>query len=91
MNTKGQVDIELTGFYAPGDKAKLLFKAPFNGQLLVTIEQDELKTYHYLEVKNRSASMELPLTEEYLPNVFVTATLIKPHTFRYTTYSCSWI
>ncbi|HSB92886.1 MAG TPA: MG2 domain-containing protein [Flavitalea sp.] len=80
VNTEGQVDIQADrDFYAVGDKARLLFKTPFNGQLLVTTEQDEIKSYHYLEVRNRSASMELTLNEEHLPNVYVTATLIKPH------------
>lgn len=81
VNNEGQVDITSDkDTYQAGEKAKLLFKAPFNGRLLVTMEQDNLLSYQYLEVKNRNASMELPLEGRHLPNLYITATLIKPHT-----------
>lgn len=80
VNREGNVDITADRkSYETGDRARLLFKAPFNGRMLVTIEQNELISYQYLDVKNRTASMELPLNAKHLPNVYVTATLIKPH------------
>jgi len=80
VNTEGQVDIEADkALYAPGEKARLLFKTPFPGRLLVTMEQDEFISSSYVEVKNRSGSIELPINEACLPNVYITATLIKPH------------
>ncbi len=63
--------------YAPGDQAKILFKAPFNGTMLVTLERNKLITYKYLTVEKNSASFEVDVKDEYLPNVYVTATLFR--------------
>ncbi len=63
--------------YNPGDKAKLLFKAPFDGQLLVAIEQDNVLTYKFLDLLNKSASMELDVTKDHLPNIYVDATAFR--------------
>lgn len=81
VNTEGEIDIETDKKeYATGEKAKLLFKTPFSGRMLVTFETDHVVSYQYVTVENRSASVDLPVTTDHLPNVFVTATLIKPHT-----------
>ncbi len=81
VNTEGQIDIELDKQeYATGEKAKILFKTPFSGRMLVTLETDKVISYEYINVEKRSASMELTLSDAHLPNVYVTATLIKPHT-----------
>lgn len=80
VNTEGEIDIETDkDKYIAGDKMKLLFKAPFSGRLLVTLEQDKVLSYQYLNVEKRTASLELPLTKDHLPNVYITATLFKPH------------
>ncbi len=80
VNTEGHIDIEVDKEnYSTGDKAKLLFKTPFNGRMLVTTETDHVISYQYLDAKNRSASMDLKIAKEHLPNVYITATLIKPH------------
>src|SRR5205807_2671478 len=36
-------------------------------------------SHQYLTVDKRSASLDLKLTKDDLPNVYVTATLFKPH------------
>ena len=80
VDTDGNIDIETDkSIYQSGEQAKILFKTPFNGRLLVTIEQDRVLSYRYVDVSNRSASIDLSLNQEHLPNIFVTATLIKPH------------
>lgn len=80
VNTEGQIDIELDkSDYYTGEKAKILFKTPFSGKMLVTFETDHVVSYQYVTVDNRTASLEIPLSTEHLPNVYVTATLIKPH------------
>ncbi len=80
VNTDGSIDIETDkSVYKPGETAKILFKAPFDGRLLVTMESDKVLSYRYVEVDNRNASVDIPVSAEHLPNVFVTATLIKPH------------
>ncbi len=81
VNTEGQIDIELDKKeYFTGESAKILFKTPFSGRMLVTLETDKVISYQYINVDKRSASMDLPLSDAHLPNVYVTATLIKPHT-----------
>ncbi len=80
VNTEGQVDISLDKEkYKAGDVAKVLFKTPFSGKMLVTVERDGLLSHQYLTVDKRTASMDLKLGSEHVPNVYVTATLIKPH------------
>ncbi len=59
---------------------KALFKAPFNGRMLVTLETDKVLSYQYVEVSGRAASLDLKMTDAHMPNVYITASLIKPHT-----------
>jgi uncharacterized protein YfaS (alpha-2-macroglobulin family) len=80
VNTEGNIDIELDkDKYNKGDGVKALFKAPFNGKMLVTMETDKVVSYQYVNVENRTASVDLKLTDDHLPNVYITATLFKPH------------
>lgn len=80
VNTEGHIDIEPDKeAYQNGDKAKLLFKTPFSGRMLVTLETDHLISYQYVDVAKKTASLDINLGNEYVPNVYITATLIKPH------------
>lgn len=80
VNTEGNIDIELDkSSYLAGESAKVLFKTPFSGRMLVTLENDKMISYQYVNVDKRNASIDLKVATEHLPNVFVTATLIKPH------------
>jgi uncharacterized protein YfaS (alpha-2-macroglobulin family) len=80
VNTEGKVTIESDkNEYNSGDEAKLLFKTPFEGKLIVTIERNQIFEYKTLETNNRSASMTISLNDAYLPNVYISATLIKPN------------
>jgi len=79
VNTEGQIDIQADKeSYSVGDKAKFIFKTPFNGKVLVTIECDKVIETRYLKTDNRSCFIELPLREGFLPNIYVTATLFRP-------------
>ena len=79
VNTEGQIDIQADKeAYKVGDKAKLIFKTPFNGKVLITVECDKVIETRYLKTENRSCFIELPLKENYLPNIYVTATLFRP-------------
>ncbi len=78
VDREGRVDIDFDrDEYNPGDVAKVLFKAPYDGQLLVTVEQDEVLEHHYLETQNKAAMLELPLKKKHMPNVYVSATAIR--------------
>lgn len=80
VNNEGHIEIELdkSGYYT-GESVKALFKTPFSGRMLVTMETDKVISYQYVNVDKRTASVDLPLTIDAIPNVYITATLIKPH------------
>jgi len=66
--------------YAPGDKARLLFKAPFDGQMLVTFEQNNVLEYRYLDIKNKSASLDIRIDGNHLPSLYIEATVFRKTT-----------
>jgi len=81
VNTEGHIDISLDkSQYYISDHVTALFKTPFSGRMLVTMETDKVLSYQYVDVSDkRNASLTLPLTADDIPNVYITATLIKPH------------
>ena len=80
VNNEGNIDIELDKkSYLSGETVTALFKTPFSGKMLVTMETDHVLSYEYVDVSNRSASLDLKLSGDHVPNVYITATLIKPH------------
>ena len=79
VNNEGNVDIKLDkDKYSSGEKAHVLFTTPFDGRMLVTVERDHLLEHFFLDVKNKSASLDLSTNENYLPNAYITATLFRP-------------
>lgn len=79
VNTEGSIDIVFDKEkYEVGDKAKILFKTPFVGKLLVTVERNGIYEHRVIETDKKSAEIELSVKEDYLPNVYISATLIKP-------------
>jgi uncharacterized protein YfaS (alpha-2-macroglobulin family) len=78
IDPEARVDIVLDKeTYAPGDKAKILFKTPFSGKLLVTVERNKIFNYQYLDAEKNSASMVLDVEESFLPNVYISAVLFR--------------
>lgn len=63
--------------YAPGEDAKILFKTPFNGELLATVEQDHVLEHYFIKAENNGASLNLKIKDEFIPNIYITATLIR--------------
>jgi len=79
VSNEGRVLIETDKEkYKVGENAKILFKTPFDGRLLVTVERNSVFEHHVLTTEKKAAELKLSLKEEHLPNVFVTATLIRP-------------
>lgn len=79
VSNEGRVLIETDKKkYSPGEKARILFKAPFDGKLLVTAEQGEVLYHQVIDTKEKAAELVLPVSQGYLPNVYITATLIRP-------------
>ncbi len=80
VNSEGHIDIEFDkDKYNVGETAKVLLKAPFNGKILVSLEDNDISKYFYLETDKKAASFELKITDEYVPNIYISATLIKAH------------
>lgn len=78
VSKDGEVEISFDKkLYKPGDEAGILFKTPFEGELLVTVEQDKVLAYYSLKADNNGASMKLKIKDAFMPNVYVTATLLR--------------
>ncbi len=79
VNNEGNVDIKTDKEkYQNGEAINALFTTPFDGKMLVTVERDHLIKYYYLDAKNKAASLSLKADDDYLPNVYISATLFRP-------------
>ncbi len=65
--------------YKPGDTAKVLVTAPYKGSTaLLTIERGEVISHRLLHIAGTSELIEVPITADYAPNVYVSVVLITP-------------
>lgn len=79
VNNEGQVVMEFDKEkYNVGDQAKVLFKTPFAGKLIVTVERNHVLENFVIETDKKSAELSFTIRKEHLPNVYVSATLIRP-------------
>ncbi|RTQ50736.1 alpha-2-macroglobulin family protein [Hymenobacter gummosus] len=79
VSNEGQVQIEPDKpKYQPGDKATLLLKTPFPGRVLVTVERNRVFEHFYVDTDEKSAKVSVSITAAHVPNVYVTATAIRP-------------
>jgi uncharacterized protein YfaS (alpha-2-macroglobulin family) len=79
VNKEGEIDITLNQEkFAVGEEAKILMKTPFAGKILLTVERDKVYDYFIVQTDKKAASFNLPIKKEYLPNAYISATLIKP-------------
>ncbi|WP_192822838.1 alpha-2-macroglobulin [Rufibacter sp. LB8] len=78
VSKEGEVGISLDKeTYEVGEKAKVLFKSPFAGKILVTVEQNRVLSYHYLDTDKKAASFTLPIQDEFLPTVYISAIALR--------------
>ena len=78
IDPEARVDITFNkAAYEPGEKAHILFKTPFDGTMLVTIERNKVLSYQYLKAEKNTASMDVEVEDEFMPNVYVTAVLFR--------------
>lgn len=81
VNTEGEVTIEADKpKYEPGETAQLLLKTPFPGRVLVTVERNRVLDHFYVDTDQKSAKVSVPIRAGYAPNIYVTATAIRPIT-----------
>lgn len=79
VSKEGEITIESEkNKYSSGETANLLFKTPFAGKLIVTVERNGVLDYFTLKTDQKSAKLSLPIKDEYTPNIYVVATLVKP-------------
>jgi len=65
--------------YAPGDVAHILVPAPVSDSLaLVTIERGKLLSAHVQRLPGNSATIDVPIGLEHVPNAYVSVALFKP-------------
>ncbi len=65
--------------YAPGDVARVLVPSPFSGPVdaLVTIERNGVLDAQIVTLESNSELIDIPITAEHIPNVFVSVVLAK--------------
>ncbi len=79
VNNEGNVEITFDKEkYNTGETVTALFKTPFAGKMLVTVEKNKVFEYHYLDTDKKSAELKFKLTVDQLPNFYVSATLFRP-------------
>ncbi|UFH55148.1 alpha-2-macroglobulin [Spirosoma sp. KNUC1025] len=78
VSQEGQVLMTLNKpAYQAGDKVNVLIKAPFDGKLLLTVERNHVLEHHWMTTDNKSAEWSFSVGSKHLPNVYITATLIR--------------
>lgn len=79
--------------YSPGEKARIFIQSPIkldNHPVLVTVEGRKIHASHILRVTGTSATMEIPITQDYEPNVFISVCTVKDVKF-YTSIESQYI
>eukprot|EP01022_Parablepharisma_sp_SALTPOND_P027127 TRINITY_DN6581_c0_g1_i1.p1 TRINITY_DN6581_c0_g1~~TRINITY_DN6581_c0_g1_i1.p1 ORF type:complete len:2719 (+),score=536.27 TRINITY_DN6581_c0_g1_i1:30620-38776(+) len=63
--------------YSPGETASVQVRAPFSGKLLVTVEGGSVHHVASYAMDGNTAQVEFPIKEEYGPNVYISAVLVR--------------
>ncbi|MGB1287736.1 MAG: alpha-2-macroglobulin family protein, partial [Aggregatilineales bacterium] len=65
--------------YSVGDTAEILIASPFQGtaQALITVERQGVITHEVITLENNSYVYELPIEEDFAPNIFVSVFVVK--------------
>jgi uncharacterized protein YfaS (alpha-2-macroglobulin family) len=64
--------------YQPGEVAKILVKSPYeSAKALITIEREFILHSQVVDLLGSSETIEIPITSEHIPNVFVSVLLVQ--------------
>lgn len=64
--------------YKPGETARLMVQSPFKeARALVTVEREGVISRKLVELKGQTPTVEVPVTDEMMPNAFVSVTLVR--------------
>lgn len=66
--------------YNVGETAQVTFQSGSEGRALVSVENGtEVLDYKWVKTKKGETSVDIPITKEMAPNVFVNISLLQPH------------
>lgn len=65
--------------YRVGEQAVIQVRSPFAGKLILTVEREDILDQQIIEMPENTATITLPVREEYKPNVYVVGSLIRSH------------
>ncbi len=64
--------------YSPGDTARIMIRSPWEkATALVTKEREGVRTQHQFQLDSTQETIEVPIEESDVPNVFVSVLLVK--------------
>jgi hypothetical protein len=64
--------------YRPGDTAKIMIQSPWErATAIVTTEREGIRTHRQFALTSTQQSIDVPLTEDDIPNVYVSVLLVK--------------
>ncbi|HLD08225.1 MAG TPA: Ig-like domain-containing protein [Candidatus Peribacterales bacterium] len=66
--------------YKVGDTAKLIVKSPYQGKgvkALITVERENIIEKRLLDVESNALPIEIPITEDLIPNAYVSIVILK--------------
>ncbi|WP_449288662.1 alpha-2-macroglobulin family protein [Mariniflexile jejuense] len=66
--------------YHVGETAKIKFKSGSEGRALVSVENGtEVLNFKWIKTKQGETMVEIPITDDMAPNVFINISLLQPH------------
>jgi alpha-2-macroglobulin len=67
--------------YRPGETARIMIQSPWeHATALLTVEREGIRTHRQFELTSTQQSVEVPITEDAIPNLFVSVVLVKGRT-----------
>ena len=64
--------------YKPGDTARIMIQSPWEqATALVTTEREGIRTHRQFALTSTQQSIDVPITEDDIPNVYVSVLLVK--------------
>lgn len=67
--------------YQPGDTAKVLIQSPFQeSTAIITAEREGVIWQKSFKIEGNGQPIEIPITEDFIPNVYLGVTLVRPRT-----------
>ena len=64
--------------YLPGETARVRIKAPFSGQVLLSVADHRLRETFTIDLAAEGTTFELPVTADWGPGVYLLATAFRP-------------